>query len=260
MSGAFFRGTNLAQDQRFGDATQKLISQTTFSSVLKKRVDMSKVNMEVIKPWISRKINELLGIEDEVLFEYIVNLLQESNTPDGKAMQVNLTGFLESKTVEFMQSLWTLLLEAQKGLGGVPESLIRGKVEEVRQQRVEQERIRDRIRTADERVREEPRDRKTRSGKKSRWDAPALTASVAESTTESRDRGDSDRRDRDSDRRHSRERRDRDRGHRDSGRHHSRERRHSRERSDSDRDRRHRGDRRRSRERSTSPLRERSRR
>ncbi|KAJ2869018.1 Serine/arginine repetitive matrix protein 1 [Coemansia aciculifera] len=153
MSGAFFRGTNLAQDQRFGDATQKLISQTTFSSVLKKRVDMSKVNMEVIKPWISRKINELLGIEDEVLFEYVVNLLQESNTPDGKAMQVNLTGFLESKTVEFMQSLWTLLLEAQKGLGGVPESLIRGKVEEVRQQRVEQERIRDRIRTADERNR-----------------------------------------------------------------------------------------------------------
>ncbi|KAJ2260080.1 Serine/arginine repetitive matrix protein 1 [Coemansia sp. RSA 376] len=127
MSGAFFRGTNLAQDQRFGDATQKLISQTSFSSVLKKRVDMSKVNMEVIKPWISRKINELLGIDDEVLFEYVVNMLQESNTPDGKAMQVNLTGFLEAKTVEFMQSLWTLLLEAQKGLGGVPESLIRGK-------------------------------------------------------------------------------------------------------------------------------------
>ncbi|KAJ2254690.1 Serine/arginine repetitive matrix protein 1 [Coemansia sp. RSA 455] len=127
MSGAFFRGTNLAQDQRFGDATQKLITQTSFSSVLKKRVDMSKVNMEVIKPWISRKINELLGIEDEVLFEYVVNMLQESNTPDGKAMQVNLTGFLETKTAEFMQSLWTLLLEAQKGLGGVPESLIRGK-------------------------------------------------------------------------------------------------------------------------------------
>ncbi|KAJ2489467.1 separin protein [Coemansia sp. RSA 2050] len=144
-------GTNLAQDQRFGDAAQKLISQTTFSSVLKKRIDMSKVNLEIIKPWISRKIHELLGIEDEVLFEYVVNMLQESNTPDGKAMQVNLTGFLESKTVEFMQSLWTILLEAQKGPGGVPESLVREKVEEAKLQRAEQKKIRDRIRSADER-------------------------------------------------------------------------------------------------------------
>ncbi|KAJ2400582.1 Serine/arginine repetitive matrix protein 1, partial [Coemansia sp. RSA 2530] len=103
MSGSFFRGTNLAQDQRFGDATQKLKSQTTFSSVLKKRIDMTKVNLEIVKPWISRKIHELLGIEDEVLFEYVVNMLQESNAPDGKAMQVNLTGFLESKAMEFMQ-------------------------------------------------------------------------------------------------------------------------------------------------------------
>ncbi|KAJ2472499.1 separin protein [Coemansia sp. RSA 2322] len=134
MAGGVFKGTNLAQDQRFGDATQKLMSQMTFGSQLKKRVDMSKVNMEVIKPWIASKIKEALGLEDEVLFEFVINMLEESNTPDPKAMQVNLTGFLESKTQEFMQSLWTLLLEAQKGLGGMPESLIRSKVEEIRRQ------------------------------------------------------------------------------------------------------------------------------
>ncbi|KAJ2439329.1 Serine/arginine repetitive matrix protein 1, partial [Coemansia sp. RSA 2424] len=154
MSGAFFRGTSLAQDQRFGDATQKLISQTKFNSILKKRIDMTKINMEVIKPWISRKINELLGIEDDVLFEYIVNMLQESDNPDGKAMQINLTGFLEFKTEEFMQSLWTILLEAQKGPGGIPESLIRDKVEDIKRERVEQVRMREAIRAADARVRE----------------------------------------------------------------------------------------------------------
>ncbi|KAJ2329243.1 Serine/arginine repetitive matrix protein 1, partial [Coemansia sp. RSA 2681] len=154
MSGAFFRGTSLAQDQRFGDATQKLISQTKFNSILKKRIDMTKINMEVIKPWISRKINELLGIEDEVLFEYTVNMLQESDNPDGKGMQINLTGFLEFKTEEFMQSLWTILLEAQKGPGGIPESLIRDKVEDIKRERIEQVRMREAIRAADARVRE----------------------------------------------------------------------------------------------------------
>ncbi|KAJ2744819.1 separin protein [Coemansia sp. BCRC 34301] len=199
MSGAFFRGTSLAQDQRFGDATQKLIAQTTFSSILKKRIDMAKVNMQVIKPWISQKINSLLGIEDDVLFEYVVNMLEESDKPDGKAMQVNLTGFLESKTEEFMQSLWSVLLEAQKGPGGIPESLIRGKVQEMKRERVEQVRMREAIRMADARAREGTgsraavSERRTKSGRKSRWDTPSMlslsvqTAPAVESRRE-RDR------------------------------------------------------------------------
>ncbi|KAJ2402718.1 hypothetical protein GGI10_005852, partial [Coemansia sp. RSA 2530] len=53
--------------------------------------------------------------------------------------------------MEFMQSLWTILLEAQKGPGGVPESLVRGKIEEAKLQRAEQEKIMDRMKSADER-------------------------------------------------------------------------------------------------------------
>ncbi|KAJ2896672.1 Serine/arginine repetitive matrix protein 1, partial [Coemansia aciculifera] len=154
MSGSFFKGTSLAQDPRFGDVTQKLASETTFNKILKKRVDMSKVNTEAIKPWLSYKINNVLGIDDEVLFEYILNMLEESDTPDGKAMQVNLTGFMESKAGEFMQDLWTVLLEAQKGPGGIPESFIRGKVEEIKKERVEQVRMKEAIKTADARARD----------------------------------------------------------------------------------------------------------
>lgn len=36
---------------------------------------MTKVNMEVIKPWITRKVTELLGFEDEVLINFIHSLL-----------------------------------------------------------------------------------------------------------------------------------------------------------------------------------------
>ncbi|KAJ2609795.1 hypothetical protein H4S08_003905 [Coemansia sp. RSA 1365] len=93
---------------------------------------MSKVNMEAIKPWISNRINELIGIDDDVLQEYVINMLEETERPDARIIQVNLTGFLEDKTQEFMQSLWSVLLEAQKSQGGVPESFIQTKIEELK--------------------------------------------------------------------------------------------------------------------------------
>jgi len=36
---------------------------------------MTKVNMEVIKPWVTRRVTELLGFEDEVLINFIHGLL-----------------------------------------------------------------------------------------------------------------------------------------------------------------------------------------
>lgn len=39
-----------------------------------------------------------VGIEDEVVIEYIFNILETEQKPDPRIMQINLTGFLESKT------------------------------------------------------------------------------------------------------------------------------------------------------------------
>ncbi|KAJ1726292.1 Serine/arginine repetitive matrix protein 1 [Coemansia biformis] len=171
MAGSFFRGTTIEQDQRFGDAFEKLLKQVPASGLLKKPVDMSKVNMDAIKPWIADRVSELLGIEDEVLYEYVVNMLSESEKPDARTMQVNLAGFLEDKAGEFMQSLWALLLEAQKSPGGIPESLIQNKIEELKQRREEQQRAAAGIKASNTRLQEQQR--KTRSGKRSRWDTPA---------------------------------------------------------------------------------------
>ncbi|KAI8322660.1 PWI domain-containing protein [Martensiomyces pterosporus] len=188
MAGGFFRGTNTDQDQRFGDASKKLLKDMSFSALLKRKVDMSKVNMEVVKPWIATKINETLGIEDEVLFEYVVNMLEESSTPDPKTMQLNLTGFLESKTQGFMQSLWAVLLEAQQSQGGVPESFIRDKVEEIRRKRAEEASAKENIRAANERIQQGASvSRRMQSGRKSRWDTASNADAVsAPSTAESR--------------------------------------------------------------------------
>lgn len=40
------------------------------------QVDMTKVNMDVMRPWITRKVTELLGFEDEVLINFIHGLLE----------------------------------------------------------------------------------------------------------------------------------------------------------------------------------------
>jgi hypothetical protein len=38
---------------------------------------MKKVNLDVIKPWISNRITELLGLEDELVIDYAYSLLEE---------------------------------------------------------------------------------------------------------------------------------------------------------------------------------------
>lgn len=56
-------------------------------------------------------------------------------------MQINLTGFLESKTKLFITELWKLLLSAQNSVGGIPAEFIEQKKEELRKRKaIEDER------------------------------------------------------------------------------------------------------------------------
>lgn len=40
---------------------------------------MSKVRLDVLRPWISKKITEFLHIEDDVVVEFVYNQLEEKN-------------------------------------------------------------------------------------------------------------------------------------------------------------------------------------
>ena len=48
-----------------------------FEDNLVKKVDMSKVKMDVLKPWITKRIYEMLKMEDDVVVEFIFNQLEE---------------------------------------------------------------------------------------------------------------------------------------------------------------------------------------
>ncbi|KAK4056881.1 hypothetical protein OIO90_002131 [Microbotryomycetes sp. JL221] len=95
---------------------------------------MRKVELAVMKPWIAKKVVELLGLEDEVLIEYINSLLEDADNPvvDAKKMQHALTGFLQKQTPTFMQQLWELLLSAQSNPLKVPTQLLEEKKKEMR--------------------------------------------------------------------------------------------------------------------------------
>ncbi|KAI5390470.1 hypothetical protein KIW84_075687 [Lathyrus oleraceus] len=101
---------------------------------------MTKVNMEVMRPWITRKVTELLGFEDEVLINFIHGLL-DAKKVNGKEVQIQITGFMEKNTGKFMKELWTLLLSAQKNASGVPQQFLDAKEEELLKKKAENDRI-----------------------------------------------------------------------------------------------------------------------
>lgn len=179
------QGTNQEQDTRFSDKEKKLLKQMKFGNCLDKQVsrpkqpnkcfdvfvttniilkpiaaqvDMSKVKLDVLRPWISKKITEFLHIEDDVVVEFVYNQLEEKNVsiyttfaqsyrspnrtnlfvsprpqfPCPKKMQINLTGFLNGRNArQFMEELWALLLSAQESETGIPEEFIQQKKEEI---------------------------------------------------------------------------------------------------------------------------------
>ncbi|CAE6422562.1 unnamed protein product [Rhizoctonia solani] len=137
----FFKGTSAEQDRRFADKEHRLLKSMKFPPEFDRKVDMRKVELSVMRPWITKKVVELVGFEDEVVVEYVMGLLEDrTKPPDPKLMQINLTGFLESKTPAFMSSLWALLLEAQDSPAGVPASFVQEKKEELRQKHEADER------------------------------------------------------------------------------------------------------------------------
>ncbi|KAI8979145.1 PWI domain-containing protein [Mycotypha africana] len=137
----FFKGTSADQDSRFSNKEKKLLKTMSFPPEFEQKVNMKKVNLDVIRPWISNRITELLGFEDEVVVDYASSLLEEEDL-DPKRMQINLTGFLESKTKIFIKELWNLLLSAQNSVGGIPAEFIEQKKEELRKQQEEEEKRR----------------------------------------------------------------------------------------------------------------------
>lgn len=158
--GNFFRGYR--EDQAFnagagrkqkGDASlvQKLEKEGRYPKDFDRAVDMTRVSMDVMKPWITKRITELLGFEDDIVVEFCIGYLQaedELGKPkkiDPKLMQVQLTGFMERKAAPFCKELWANLLSAQDSPVGVPQAFLDEKKQEMKMKRDEADRVSDEL-------------------------------------------------------------------------------------------------------------------
>ncbi|KAK7423300.1 hypothetical protein QQX98_001090 [Neonectria punicea] len=118
----------------------RLLKSTKFPAEFSQKVDMQKVNLQVMKKWIASKIIEILGSEDDVVIELCFNLIEGSRYPDIKSLQIQLTGFLDKDTAPFCKDLWRLLLSAQGSPQGVPKELLEAKKLELIQEKMEADR------------------------------------------------------------------------------------------------------------------------
>lgn len=123
MSG--FRGVSADQDSRFKTKEKNLLKTIHKFEPDQKSVNFSGVNWEVIKPWLSKRVTELLGgVDDDVVVLYIEEQVVGKKSFDPRQLVVNIAGFLEGQSDTFVRELWSLLVSASKSTSGIPQSLL----------------------------------------------------------------------------------------------------------------------------------------
>ncbi|XP_952352.1 splicing factor, putative [Theileria annulata] len=123
-------------------------------------VDITKVKIDAFKPWISKRVSDLMGIEDDIVIDYCMSQLKDLGESDAKRntqlaedggavfnekprldpkrLQISLTGFMEKKAGIFVRELWDLLLSAQSSEEGIPQAFIDERNKENETTKVEQ--------------------------------------------------------------------------------------------------------------------------
>lgn len=124
---------------RFLDKQKKLMRKMNFPENFNIRINMEKVALPVLKGWITNRISEILGFDDEVVVNFIFNMLENARKnkvpPDPKEMQIALTGFLERDAKPFMEELWNHIVTASRNPGGIPTKVLEDAKKEISEKR-----------------------------------------------------------------------------------------------------------------------------
>mmetsp|Transcript_21553 Transcript_21553/g.31328 ORF Transcript_21553/g.31328 Transcript_21553/m.31328 type:complete len:304 (-) Transcript_21553:210-1121(-) len=152
MAGNFFRGTTVDQDPRWGRSDMKLLNSMQkagkFAPILETKVDLKRVNLDIMSKWVTERLIELLGFEDDIVINLVINMIKAKD-PDPRRMQMDITGFLEKKSGAFMEELWTLLVDAQEQPSGIPAVFIQKKKDEIIKRQQQQDEAENRRRDRD---------------------------------------------------------------------------------------------------------------
>jgi serine/arginine repetitive matrix protein 1 len=132
-------------DSRFYNQNKKLLAKLSFPPSFDQKVDLTKVKREVIGQWITERVTQLLGFEDDIVVAMIINLLEPKvdERVDPRQLQLTITGFLEKDAPAFMEELWGLLLSAQAHPTGIPPAILEKKKQEMAQAAQDKRALRD---------------------------------------------------------------------------------------------------------------------
>ena len=143
-------------------ALQKQLRSTTFPTNFSQKCNITKIHRSVFTHWIERRIEHILGFEDDIVCSTAVHLFLPEQTSqqqqaydngggggnnnivadywdvDPRKAQLDLEGFLGSdEAAAFASELWSMMLDAQNSPSGIPKVLVEKKKEEMRKQREE---------------------------------------------------------------------------------------------------------------------------
>ncbi|KAF2772158.1 hypothetical protein EJ03DRAFT_324999 [Teratosphaeria nubilosa] len=140
------------------DVDQRRLRTTKFPDEFNTKVDMRKVNIDVIKKWAKDEIEKILNAEDDVVVDLVNNLIEGERYPNIKQLQISLGGFLDKDAPRFCLELWKLCISAQANSAGIPKELLEAKKMELIQEKIKEEQVREAARKRQEEERERDRE------------------------------------------------------------------------------------------------------
>jgi serine/arginine repetitive matrix protein 1 len=121
MSG-FFKGAKI--DPKFEKKISKEVNAVLLPSIVLTHPikAFEKINKDALNGWVALKVEEYLGVEDEIFAGTIVNTMEEDKASNPKKLQHTLEPFLAARAREFMEELWEMMVEAEAADDGIPAS------------------------------------------------------------------------------------------------------------------------------------------
>ncbi|KAF2969785.1 hypothetical protein GQX73_g3778 [Xylaria multiplex] len=101
-------------------------TQVRFPVEFGQKVDMQRVNLQVLKKWVAGRISEILDFKHNAPIELCFKFF-DSRFPDIKSLPSQLREHLASNAMPFCKELWGLCLSAQCSPHGVPKELLEAK-------------------------------------------------------------------------------------------------------------------------------------
>lgn len=117
-------------DQDAADKKARKAASRKLPKIFKQEVAIPDVDMRVMRRWILKELDELLK-DDDIVVDYLCELLVAEDAPDVRHIHRQLTEFLgEADSLDFCTRLWTLLVSAARASDGIAPELVAQKLEE----------------------------------------------------------------------------------------------------------------------------------